>query len=70
MKEESAGAVRTELTGIGGVGEKKAAALIKRFKTIKAIRAASVEELCEADGIGEALAQTIWAYYHAEETDE
>ena len=61
---------RTELTGIGGVGEKKAAALIKRFKTIKAIRAASVEKLCEADGIGEALAQTIWAYYHAEETDE
>ena len=51
------------LTEIDGIGEKKAKALLKHFKTIKAIKTASVQELCEAEGISRALAQKIYDYY-------
>ena len=50
-----------------GVGEKKAKALLKHFKTLKAVRAASVEELCGAEGISHKLAQAVFDYYHAED---
>lgn len=55
------------LTQIDGIGEKKARALLKHFKTMKAIKAASVDELCEAEGVNRALAQKIFDYYRAEE---
>ncbi|MBR0540906.1 MAG: excinuclease ABC subunit UvrC [Clostridia bacterium] len=51
------------LTQIEGVGEKKAKALLKHFKTIKAIKNASVEELCEAQGISEKIAEKIYNFY-------
>ncbi|HAQ64128.1 MAG TPA: excinuclease ABC subunit UvrC, partial [Ruminococcaceae bacterium] len=51
------------LTQIEGVGEKKAKALLKHFKTIKAIKNASVEELCEAQGISEKIAKNIYNFY-------
>ena len=49
----------SELTLIDGIGQAKAAALLKRFKTMKAIKAASIEELCAVSGINEALAEKI-----------
>lgn len=61
---------RVELTGIEGIGEKKAAALMKKFKTLKAIREASVAELGEAEGISEKLARNIYDFYHGDEEDE
>lgn len=61
---------RVELTGIEGIGEKKAAALMKKFKTLKAIREASVAELGEAEGISEKLARNIYDFYHGDEENE
>ena len=55
------------LCAIDGVGEKKARALLKQFKTLTAIREADVDTLCSAPGISKKTAQSIYAYFHAEE---
>ena len=55
------------LTKIDGIGEKKAKALLRHFKTIKAIKEADVKELQNAEGISEALAQKIYDYYRTDD---
>lgn len=54
------------LTEIDGIGREKAKALFAHFKTIAAVRKASVEQLCEVDGVSEKLANNIYKYYHEE----
>lgn len=49
------------LDGIKGVGPTTKKALIQHFGSVKAIKAASVEELSAVKGIGRKLAQTIHA---------
>ena len=44
---------------VEGIGEKKKKALLQRFKSVRKIKEASVEELCMVDGINEELAQRI-----------
>ena len=51
------------LQEIDGVGKKKRMALLEKFGTIDKIMSASIEELCEVDGIGEELAKKIYAYF-------
>ena len=51
------------LTEIEGIGKKKRMSLMEKFGTIDKIMRASVEELCEVDGIGEELAKKIYAYF-------
>lgn len=55
------------LTEIEGIGEKKAKSLLKHFKTLTAVKNASVDALCEAEGISRKNAEKIYAYYHSEE---
>ena len=55
------------LTEIEGIGEKKAKSLLKHFKTLTAVKNASVDDLCEAEGISCKNAEKIYAYYHSEE---
>ena len=50
----------SELTSIDGIGKAKATALMKHFKTIKAIKAATVDQLCAVDGINKSLAEKIY----------
>ena len=50
------------LSEIEGVGAKKRAALLERFKTIDKIMDATVEELATADGIGKELAVRIYSH--------
>ena len=52
------------LLKIEGIGEKKAKALLKEFKTISAIKEASVEELCKVPSITKKNAQDIVDYYN------
>ncbi len=54
------------LTKIDGIGEKKAKELLKTFKTIKNIKAASVDELQKAKGINRQLAEKIYEFYSEE----
>ncbi len=49
--------------GIRNVGEKAAKVLAKKFGTMDKFIAATAEELCEADDIGEVTAQTIKEYF-------
>ncbi|MBQ3865410.1 MAG: excinuclease ABC subunit UvrC [Clostridia bacterium] len=51
------------LTRIPGIGERKAAALLRHFKSIAAVKSASEEELREAKGISQRDAKAIRAYF-------
>ncbi len=55
------------LTEIEGVGEKRASALLKYFKTMTTIKNAEVDELSKAPGITSAVAQNIYDYYRAKD---
>lgn len=52
----------SELDQIPGVGEKRRNALLKAFRSVKAIRAASYEELCAAVPAG--VARAVYDHYH------
>lgn len=52
-----------ELDGIRGVGPKKKKALLSHFKSVSAIRTASLENLLEAKGIDRQTAENIYAYF-------
>ena len=62
--------VHSELEDIPGIGGKRRASLIKKFKSVKAISAASVDALAETDGISPALAQNIFDYFRKKEAEE
>lgn len=55
------------LTEIEGVGEKRASALLKYFKTMTAIKNAEADELSKAPGITSAVAQNIYDYYRTKD---
>ncbi|NMA76202.1 MAG: excinuclease ABC subunit UvrC, partial [Actinomycetales bacterium] len=58
------------LDGIPGLGPARRRALLDRFVTVSAIRAASEEELVEVEGIGPALAAHIVAALRSEQGDD
>ena len=58
------------LEDIPGIGKTRRRALLTHFKSIKRIAEASVEELCEAEGIGPAQARVIYEHYHKQEDDQ
>ncbi|MBR1659382.1 MAG: excinuclease ABC subunit UvrC [Oscillospiraceae bacterium] len=60
-------AIRSTLDDIPGVGEKRRAQLLKEFKTIRAIRAATVEQLRAA--VPEHTARAVYAYFHEGEEE-
>ena len=60
-------AFESTLTRCEGIGEKRAAEIFRAFKTVKAIRAATVEELAAVKGVSRPAAQRLYAFLHAEE---
>ncbi|MEO9478276.1 MAG: excinuclease ABC subunit UvrC [Maribacter dokdonensis] len=52
--KRSKGAINSELEGINGVGEKTAQQLLKKFKSVKRIKEASVESLSREVGVSKA----------------
>ena len=58
-------AIASSLEQIPGVGEARRKALLKTFKTVKAIKAASYEELCAV--VPGKVAQAVYDYFHGEE---
>ena len=63
-KKHKSSSLSSSLTEIPGIGKKKAKALLKRFKTLTAIKNASAEELRSAQGISEKNANDIFNAYH------
>ena len=57
--------LRSALDGIPGVGEKRRAELLKAFGTVRAIKAASYEELCAA--VAKNAAKAVYEHYHQED---
>ena len=55
----------SSLDQIPGIGEKRRTELLRRFKTISAIKAASVQELREL--LPRDAAQAVYQFYHQEE---
>ena len=68
MKKKSYSSTLTELPG---VGPKTAKALLAQFKTVGAVREASVEQLCQTPGVGLRMAEKIYETFHpaGEETE-
>ena len=63
-KRRSKKMLSSELLAIEGIGEAKAKALLKHFKTMKAIREASVDELSAVAGINRSLAEKIYSEFN------
>ena len=63
-KKHTRRGLELSLTKIDGIGEAKAKALLKHFKTVKAIRCATVDELSEVSGINKNLAEKIYDFYN------
>jgi excinuclease ABC subunit C len=59
QRKQRASGIATELASIEGLGDKRVAALLRRFGSAKRLRVASVEEIGEVSGIGPALAASI-----------
>lgn len=57
------------LTEVPGIGNKRAAALLRHFKTQKAIREASPEQLAEAPGMTASSAKKLYLHFHPEQMD-
>ena len=55
------------ITKAEGIGPKRASALLKHFKTMKAIKAATEEELAAAPGMTAAAAKSLRAFLDSEE---
>lgn len=60
-------ALRSSLSDIAGVGEKRQKELLRHFGSLKRIKGASVEELREVRGMDGRTAEAIWGHFHREE---
>ena len=58
----------TALTRIEGIGATRARALLRHFGSLKAIRAASVEDIAAVKGIPRPVAEAVRAYFDGENT--
>ena len=55
----------SSLDEIKGVGEKRRLALLKHFKSVSAIRNATLDELSQA--VSRSTAQAVYEYFHQQE---
>ena len=64
--------VSTTLTSIPGIGETRARALLKHFRTVRAVSEATCAMLEETPGMNAPAARAVYAYFHPEavENDE
>lgn len=56
--------------GIRFIGETSAKLIARKFKTMDALKNATMEQLLEVDGVGEVMAQSIIDYFHNEKNLE
>ncbi|MDO4867545.1 MAG: excinuclease ABC subunit UvrC [Clostridia bacterium] len=54
--------ISSRLDGIPGVGEKRKKAILKHFKTVEALRAASLEEIQAVPGLPESVAEAVYRF--------
>ena len=66
----SKGQVRSILDDIPGIGPKRRLSLIRRFKSVEAIKEADIDELLEAEGMNRASAAAVREFFHPEEKQD
>ena len=54
------------LTEIEGIGEKRAKALLRHFKTVTAVKNASIDELLQVKGISKSAAEAVFYHFNNE----
>ncbi|GAB3583984.1 excinuclease ABC subunit UvrC [Calidifontibacter terrae] len=68
-QRRSASMTTSALDEIPGLGEKRRKAVLRTFGSVKKLRAASVEQIEQVDGIGPALAATIHAHMRQDDAE-
>ena len=56
--------VASALETIPGVGDKRRRALLTHFKSVEALRKASLEEICAVPGMNRPAAENVWNFLH------
>ncbi|MEG1426355.1 MAG: excinuclease ABC subunit UvrC, partial [Oscillospiraceae bacterium] len=56
--------VSSSLLSIEGIGQERAKALLKQFRTLSAIREADLQELQNAPGMTKPSGKKVWDYFH------
>ena len=59
--------VHSVLDDIPGIGPARRKALMRYFQSMDAIRAATVEQLCEADSMNEKAAEAVYQFFRGED---
>jgi excinuclease ABC subunit C len=59
QRKKRGAAINSVLSEIDGLGDKRVAALLKRFGSAKRLKVATVDEIAEVAGIGQSLAKDI-----------
>ena len=59
--------VSSRLDGVAGVGPARRKSILRHFKTVEALRAATVEEIAQVPGLPESVAQNVYAMLHQPE---
>lgn len=62
----SRGQVRSVLDDIEGIGPARRKALMRRFKSLEAVRDASLEELSSTEGMNRRAAESVYGFFHGE----
>lgn len=57
------------LTSIEGIGESRCKALLRHFKTVKAVSEASIDELASVKGMNKNAATAVFEAFHGKNTD-
>ena len=65
-KKHKKSALSSSLLSIEGIGESRAKAIMKHFKTLKAVAAASEEEIAAVKGMSQNAAKAVFAAFHPE----
>ena len=63
----SKGQVKSVLDDIEGIGPARRKALMRRFKSLEAVRDASLEELASTEGMNRRAAESVYAFFHKTE---
>ena len=62
--------IASRLDGIPGVGDKRKKAILKHFRTVEALKAATAEEIGQVPGVPEKVAESVWRFLHEEQCSD
>lgn len=60
----SKASVASRLDTVAGVGENRRRAILKHFKTVEALKAATADEIAQVPGLPESVAYNVYAMLH------